>query len=65
MNLPWDWPRLNSWPEWFVPDQSVRLAGATGMEAGPSTGPFDSPRPLNLPAAGSAVVTFAPANPTP
>jgi hypothetical protein len=31
MKLPWDWPRLNSWPEWCTTNDIAAVAGATGI----------------------------------
>jgi hypothetical protein len=31
MKLPWDWPRLNSWPEWCTTHDLAALTGATGL----------------------------------
>jgi hypothetical protein len=38
MKLSWDWPRLNQWPKHFVPDAGTAVAGAAGVDGGPTAG---------------------------
>lgn len=59
MNLPWDWARLNSWPEWHLVGDGVRVVSATGIDPPPTAGGLRRGVPLNLPALGSAALTLA------
>lgn len=58
MRLPWDWPRLNSWPEWGELE-SMTLAGAAGLSATPTDDALRKGLPLDLPANGLVVLRFA------
>lgn len=58
MNLPWDWPRLNSWPEWGRWPAGTRAVSAEGLAATPTETQVRDGIPLELPANGSAVVVF-------
>ena len=60
MKLPWNWARLNSWPEWFVPGAKTRVTRAVGVALPPDAATLPEEIPLNLPKHGSATIEFAP-----
>jgi hypothetical protein len=64
MNLPWDWPRLNSWPQWFVPDEKIQVAEAAGFASTPTAQALREGVPLDLPASGEAVLRLRTSAPT-
>jgi hypothetical protein len=55
MNLSWDWPRLNSWPEHFVPGDGWVVERAEGVPT-PSADALRAGAKIDLPADGRAVV---------
>jgi hypothetical protein len=57
MHLPWDWPRLNSWPEWFTPDEIVSVTDAIGV-ATPTRDDVSNGLPITLPANGHIELRF-------
>ena len=58
MKLPWNWARLNSWPEWFA-DGEREVVRATGIELPTGQRTLGAAIPLNLGEHGSATVHFA------
>jgi hypothetical protein len=58
MRLPWDWPRLNSWPEWCELD-ALAVTGADGLPTTPTADQLRAGLPLDLPANGLVVLRFA------
>ena len=50
MKLPWDWPRLNSWPQWFVPSATTSVTSYEGLPTKPAAAQLSQGIPLNLPA---------------
>jgi hypothetical protein len=52
MKLPWNWPRLNSWPEW-PPAEGMTVTEASGVQASVGAAPPEGFR-VELPANGSA-----------
>ena len=63
MRLPWDWPRLNSWPEWCELHAQT-VTGADGLPQTPTADELANGLPLDLPANALVVLRFATA-PTP
>ena len=57
MKLPWDWPRLNSWPEWCDLDE-LTPAEASGLPRTPTPDDLRRGLPVDLPANGLVVLTF-------
>jgi hypothetical protein len=57
MKLPWDWPRLNSWPEWSDLDE-LAPGAASGFPRTPTVDELKQGLPLDLPANGLAVLSF-------
>ena len=57
MKLPGDWPRLNSWPEWFVFDPAKQSAETRGDAVVDPT--QHTPQPLGLPENGRLVLKFS------
>jgi hypothetical protein len=57
MHLPWDWPRLNSWPEWFTPDEIVSVTDAKGALR-PTRDEVSNGLPINVPANGQLELHF-------
>lgn len=55
MKLPWDWPRLNHWPEHYVPGETVRAVAAEGLPT-PSADEVRAGIKVDLAANGRAVV---------
>jgi hypothetical protein len=55
MKLPWDWPRLNHWPEHFVPGPGARAVGAAGTPT-PTADQLTAGIPVDLPADARATV---------
>lgn len=64
MRLPWDWPRLNSWPEWSPAPGALRAVASEGLAATPTEAGLAVGVPLDLPANGFASISFAPAGGT-
>ena len=58
MRLPWDWPRLNSWPEWGPPPGTARAVSAEGLPTRPTPDQLGSEIPLSLPAHGEVRLTL-------
>jgi hypothetical protein len=56
MKLPWDWPRLNSWPEWFVPTDAMKVVEATGLPATPTIADLQNGLKLALPVNSTVVI---------
>lgn len=56
MHLPWNWPRLNSWPEWFVPTDAMRISKTTGLSAAPSIADLQKGLSISLPAGGTVTI---------
>lgn len=63
MRLPWNWPRLNSWPEWFEVTDQTRIVSADGLEGTPMVPQLQQGLKLSLPAHGrvTLVLTTEPA----
>jgi hypothetical protein len=61
MKLPWNWARLNSWPEWYVVDDGVHIENTSLGPTGGGITPTGTAGllTLNLPANGSATITLA------
>ena len=61
MKLPWNWARLNSWPEWYAVDADVQIENTSLGSTGGAITPTNTPGQLtlNLPANGSATISFA------
>lgn len=57
MGLPWDWPRLNSWPEWCELDRQS-LAAASGLPETPTMEQLQGGLPVRLPEHGLVVLRF-------
>lgn len=55
LKLPWDWPRLNHWPEHFVPDADTVAITATGLPQ-PTADQLRAGIPVDLPADARATV---------
>jgi hypothetical protein len=56
MKLPWNWARLNSWPEWYTVTDDSRVTRATGISAPKGVEQLRDGVRLNLPAHGSATL---------
>jgi hypothetical protein len=59
MRLPWNWPRLNSWPEWFVVTDSTRVIDVKGLPKAPTTDELKKGIPIELSAGGTVVLRLA------
>jgi hypothetical protein len=64
LHLPWNWARLNSWPEWFVPDAGMKVIQSTGAKSTPSIDDLKNGWQIELPANGSVTVRIDAAAPT-
>jgi hypothetical protein len=56
MKLPWDWPRLNSWPEWFVPTDAMKVTQASGLPEAPTIADLQKGLKLTLPVNSTVVI---------
>ncbi|MGF1633003.1 MAG: hypothetical protein ACFCVE_04065 [Phycisphaerae bacterium] len=56
--LPWDWPRLNSWPGWLTPDRITTVTAVEGDAAVPvpSVEQLAEGWPVTIPAGGRLVL---------
>jgi hypothetical protein len=65
MKLPWDWARLNSWPEWDVPTaDTATITAASGVALTPGPASLPEAIPLTLPANGAVSIAFRRSRPT-
>ncbi len=62
MKLPWDWPRLNSWPEWCVLPDTATVVEADGLSDKPAIAELKAGLPLYLQAHGTISIRLESAN---
>ena len=57
MNLPFDWPRINCWPEWFDV-AAATLVTSEGLAQPPQARDLEQGLPLKLPPHARVVLRF-------
>lgn len=59
LHLPWNWPRLNSWPEWSALGEGTRVISTEGVAGdSPTIDALQSGLSLDLPAHATVVLSF-------
>jgi hypothetical protein len=58
MHLPWNWPRLNSWPEWFALSDAMHVTEGTGVTTKPGIAELRAGLKIDLPADGTLTLRF-------